>query len=91
MLTPSFRTNPPLVVTIIFTALGVLDEIATPDDEERKTLSNFVYNKLPGLVKEGKIKPNVITKWEGGIEKVPEAIEYLAAGKVSGEKIVLSL
>ena len=91
MLTPPFPTNRPLVVTIIFTALGVLDEIATPDDEERKTLSNFVYNKLPRLVKEGKIRPNVITRWEGGIEKVPEAIEYLATGKVSGEKIVLSL
>lgn len=83
-----FTTNIPLVDTLIYTAFGVQDEYTTSDDDERKSLSAFIYNKLPGLVKEGKIKPNVITEWEGGLEKVPDAIEYLATGKVSGEKIV---
>lgn len=76
---------------MIYTAFGVESENTTPDDEERQSLSAFIYNKLPGLVKEGKIKPNVITKWEGGLERVPDAIEHLATGKVSGEKIVFSL
>lgn len=54
-------------------------------------MSTFIYRKLPGLVRAGKLRPNVITKWEGGFEKVPDAIEYVAAGKVSGAKIVFSL
>lgn len=76
---------------MIYTAFGVRDESTISDEEERQSLSAFIYNKLPGLVKEGKIKPNVITKWEGGLEKVPDGIEHLATGKVSGEKIVFSL
>ena len=87
-LTLLFSTNSPVLDTLIYTAFGVRDETTTSDDDERQTLSAFIYNKLPGLVKEGKIKPNVITEWEGGLEKVPDAIEYLATGKVSGEKIV---
>ena len=81
----------PLVVSSLWLALGVQAENTIPDDKERETVSTFIYRKLPGLVRAGKIKPNVITKWEGGLEKVPDAIEYLAAGKVSGAKIVFSL
>ena len=76
---------------MIYTAYGIREGNAVLDDEERENLSRFIYDKLPGLVKEGKIKPNVITKWEGGLEKVPDAIDHLAEGKVTGEKIVLSL
>jgi len=87
----AIRKDVDIISTIIYTAFGVQDGNIIPNEEERKSLSTFIYNKLPGLVKEGKIKPNVINKWEGGLEKVPGAIEHLAAGKVSGEKIVLSL
>lgn len=79
------------VDTIIYTAFGVKEGNLFPDDGERENLSSFIYDKLPGLVRERKIKPNVITEWEGGLERAPDAIEHLAAGKVSGEKIVLSL
>lgn len=81
----------PFTVTIIYSAFGVQGRDSISDEEERKSLSSFIYNKLPGLVKEGRIKPNVIKRWDGGLEGVPDAIEHLAAGKVSGEKIVLSL
>lgn len=86
----TLRKDVEVLFTLIYSAFGVRDEATVPNDAERRNLSNFIGNKLPGLVREGKIKPNVITKWEGGLEKVPDAIEYLAAGKVSGEKIVFS-
>lgn len=79
------------VVSSLWLALGVPAENTIPDDKEREVVSTFIYNKLPGLVRERKTRPNAITKWEGGLEKVPGAIEYLAAGKVSGAKIVFSL
>ena len=91
---PKYYLSPlirPPADTLIYTAFGVQGGNTVADDEERKHLSGFIYDKLPGLVKEGKIKPNVITKWDGGLDRVPDAIEYLAAGKVSGEKIVFSL
>lgn len=81
----------PFAVTLIYTAFGVRGGSSVSNDDERRSLSAFVYNKLPALFEEGKIKPNVITKWEGGLEKVPDGIEHLATGKVSGEKIVFSL
>ncbi|KAF9648259.1 GroES-like protein [Thelephora ganbajun] len=87
----AMRRDVDIIYTLIYTAFGVQDGNTVPDNEERQNLSAFIYNKLPGLVKEGKIKPNAITKWEGGLERVPDAIEHLAAGKVSGEKIVFSL
>ena len=75
--------SPHLVVTLLYTALGVREANTIPDEEECKNLLVFVYGVLPGLVREGKIKPNVITEWGGGLEKVPDEVEHLAAGRPS--------
>ena len=85
-----FFDQTPLVLGSLWLAFGVQPRI--PYMMTRKvTVSTFIYSKLPGLVRSRKIKPNVTTKWEGGLEKVPDAIDYLAAGKVSGAKIVFGL
>jgi len=49
-----------------------------------------LWNKLPGLVKGG-LKPNVVKKFDGGLENVETALDYLAQGKASGEKVVYTL
>ena len=49
-----------------------------------------MWEKLPGLVKGG-LKPNIIKKFDGGLDNVEAALNYLAQGKASGEKIVYSL
>lgn len=77
--------------TLIYTAFGVWDGSTVLDGGERQNLPAFIYNKLPGLVREGGIKPNGVTKWEEGVGKVPDAIGHLAAGKVSGGKLVFGL
>ena len=59
-------------------------------EEERAVLSKFLWEKLPGLVKGG-LKPNVIKKFDGGLDNVDAALDYLVQGKASGEKIVYTL
>jgi len=53
-------------------------------------LSKFLWDKLPGLVKGG-LKPNVIKTFDGGLDNVEAALDYLMQGKASGEKIVYTL
>ena len=44
--------------------------------------------KVPGLVKEGLVKPLPVKLWEGGLSAVPDGLQYMREGKVSAEKIV---
>ena len=55
--------------------------------EDRAKLVEFL-KKVPGLVKEGKIKPLPIKFWEGGLDSIPAGLQYMREGKVSAEKIV---
>jgi hypothetical protein len=49
-----------------------------------------LWENLPGLVK-GDLKPNVIKKFDGGLDNIDAALDYLMQGKASGEKIVYTL
>jgi len=75
--------------TLIYTAYGPAANTKN-DEEERATLSTFLWGKLPVLVRGG-LKPNVIKKFEGGLDNVETALDYLAQGKASGEKIVFTI
>ena len=44
--------------------------------------------KLPKFVKDGAVKPLPIKLWEGGLQGVPDGLQYMREGKVSAEKIV---
>ena len=77
------------LVTFIYTAYGPTVNTAN-NEEERAVLSKFLWEKLPGLVKGG-LKPDVIKKFDGGLDNVEAALDYLVEGKASGEKIVYTL
>ncbi|KAG9019373.1 hypothetical protein FRB90_003477 [Tulasnella sp. 427] len=47
------------------------------------------YSQLPTYTKEIKVMP--LKKWSGGLDALPEALEYLKAGKASAEKIAITL
>jgi Zn-dependent alcohol dehydrogenase len=47
--------------------------------------------KLEELVSAGKIKPNPVKLWPGGLEAVNEGFQYMREGKVSAEKIVYNV
>ena len=78
--------------TVIYTALGRaytyangVQFPAAPADREH--MANFL-KKVPGLVKEGKVKPLPVKLWEGGLSAIPDGLQYMKEGKVSAEKIV---
>lgn len=56
-----------------------------PDDREQ--MARFL-KKVPQLVKDGVVKPPAIKLWEGGLEVIPDGLQYMREGKVSAEKIV---
>jgi NADPH:quinone reductase-like Zn-dependent oxidoreductase len=78
-------------VMIIFTAYGFEYKPYGLNDDDRRELSAFLQ-KVSGLVKDGKLKPTPIKKFEGGLEKVfSVGYKYLAEGKASAEKVVFTL
>ena len=53
-------------------------------------MANFL-KYVPGLVQSEAVKPNPIKLWEGGLEAIPDGLQYMREGKVSAEKIVYRL
>jgi len=77
--------------TIIFAAYGFEFRSFGLNDGDRRELSAFLQ-KVPGLVKDRKIKPPPIKKFEGGLEKVcSDGYKYFTDGKVSAERVVFTL
>ena len=80
--------------TLLYTALGrefTRGSNTWPaSPEDRAQIAAFLP-KLPQLVAERKIIPNKIRFWEGGLDAIPEGLQYLKEGKASAEKIVFTL
>lgn len=47
------------------------------------------YRRLPDYLTELDVVPRKI--WDGGLNGIPAALEYVKAGKISGEKIVVKV
>lgn len=77
--------------TLIYTALG--RAFAWPSSQYPVSLDDRAHmvqflKKVPGLVKEGLVKPLPVKLWEGGLSAIPDGLQYMREGKVSAEKIV---
>ncbi|KAI8982799.1 GroES-like protein [Trametes punicea] len=89
------RTDVERVYTAIYWALGRAYSFG-PDahfparPEDRTHMAQFL-KKIPALVKDGLIKPMPIKRWEGGLEAIPEGLQYMRQGKVHAEKVVYRL
>ncbi|KAI0646318.1 GroES-like protein [Trametes meyenii] len=46
---------------------------------------------IPRLIKQGRLVPNPLKPWDGGLATLPQGLKYLQEGKVSGEKIVVRI
>jgi hypothetical protein len=80
-----------MTVVNIFCSYGFGYAGLGPDDDARRVLSAFLQ-KVPELVKDGKLKCIPVKKFEGGLEKVvSDGFEYIASGKVSAEKVVFTV
>ncbi|CDO68641.1 hypothetical protein BN946_scf184996.g72 [Trametes cinnabarina] len=86
------RTDVERIYTLLYWALGRefsfgpgADHLVRPED--RAHMVQFL-KKVPGLVKQGLIKPLPIKLWEGGLSSIPDGLQYMREGKVHAEKIV---
>ncbi|KAG9045536.1 hypothetical protein FS837_006137 [Tulasnella sp. UAMH 9824] len=66
---------------------SVLDVSDDPQSDYAKIVE--WYSQLPKYAKDLKVMP--IKSWPGGLDALPEALEYLKAGKTSAEKIAITL
>jgi len=58
-----------------------------------KLMAKWNRKILPGYLEAGKLSPSTIPPkvYKGGLEAIPEALDYSRQRKVSGEKVVVSL
>jgi len=78
-------------VTIIFDAYGFEFQSYGISDDDRRELSVFLQ-KVPSLIRDGKLKPTPIKKFGGGLDKVySDGFKYFSEGKVSAERVVFAL
>ena len=66
--------------------IGPVTEFAPSSTDHDQVASRMP--KIEALVNSGKVKPNPVKFWPGGLEAVSEGLQYMREGKVSGEKIV---
>ncbi|KAI0707838.1 GroES-like protein [Earliella scabrosa] len=89
------RKDVEVIHTLLYTALGRAFDFG-PDTqypaslEDKAQIVQFL-KKLPQLVLEGAVKPLPVKLWEGGLEAIPDGLQYMREGKVSAEKIVYRL
>jgi len=88
------REDVVLQPTLIYTSLGrsfsMLGQEYPVIPEDRAHMVAFL-KKVPELVRTKKISPNKTKVWEGGLQAVPDGLQYMREGKVSAEKIVYRL
>ncbi|KZT71551.1 GroES-like protein [Daedalea quercina L-15889] len=77
--------------TLIYTSLGrevnLHGTIWAASPEDHAHMAEFL-SKTPELVASGKVKPNPIKFWDGGLNAVSDGLQYMREGRNSGEKIV---
>ncbi|KAH9931719.1 GroES-like protein [Epithele typhae] len=79
---------------LLYTALGRDwtwgDKAWSAVPEDREEMARFL-EVLPELVGEGGIRPLPVKMWEGGLDAIPDGLDYLKEGKASGEKVVFRI
>lgn len=85
------RSDVQVMFMIVYSAYGFQYGPYGLNDDDRRELAAFLQ-KVPGLVREGKLKPAPVKKLGGGLEHVfSDGYKYLADGKVSAERVVFAL
>lgn len=67
---------------------GLTGRQASKEDHE---LCAEFFQKLPKLLVEGKIQPNLVKLFEDGLDAVPRGFQEYRDGQISGYKVVYKL
>ncbi|KAJ1302582.1 hypothetical protein OPQ81_002899 [Rhizoctonia solani] len=76
--------------TLIYTALGREFGNFPASPHDREHMASWIP-KLEELAATGKVKPNPVKLWPGGMAAVNDGFQYMRQGKVSAEKIVYNI
>ncbi|KAH9918101.1 GroES-like protein [Fomitopsis serialis] len=89
------RKDVEFIHTLLYTAFGRPFSLGPqakyavqPNDKAQ--IAAFM-KKMPQLLRDDCIVTNRIKLWEGGLQAIPEGLQYMREGKVSAEKIVYHL
>lgn len=85
--------RPIIMYTLFGRGFGLLQPIGpkfAPSPSDRAGLAKF-YALLPGLIKNGSIKPSPIQEQGTGFDKIAPGLDLLRQGKVAGRKLVIRL
>ncbi|KDN36241.1 hypothetical protein RSAG8_11004, partial [Rhizoctonia solani AG-8 WAC10335] len=86
----ALRSDVVIQHTLIYTALGRAFGNFPASPHDREHMASWIP-KLEELVAKGKVKPNPVKLWPGGLVSVNDAFQYMRDGKVSAEKIVYNV
>ncbi|KAI0764637.1 GroES-like protein [Fomes fomentarius] len=88
------RPNVERIFILLYTALGEAFEALGshyPAALSDRAQVKAFCNKMPKLIELGKLRANPLKLWNGGLDAIPEGIQYIKEGKQHGEKIVYRL
>lgn len=92
---PNKRKDVEIIRTLLYTATGKEFQMGSfhfaPIPEDREFMAKFIKEELEPLLIEKKLKANVTRLCQGGLDSIHEGMDYVQAGKVSGEKLVYHL
>ncbi|KAG8709048.1 hypothetical protein FRC09_000899 [Ceratobasidium sp. 395] len=80
-----------LIYTVFGRSFGYHPKAQFPASAEDHNHMASWMPKLTELVNAGKVKPNPVKLWPGGLEAVTEGFQYMREGKVSAAKIVYNV
>ncbi|CAE6507528.1 unnamed protein product [Rhizoctonia solani] len=86
----ALRSDVVIQHTLIYTALGRAFGNFPASPHDREHMASWIP-KLEELVASGKVKPNPVKLWSGGLASVNDGFQYMRDGKVSAEKIVYNV
>ncbi|KAG9127727.1 hypothetical protein FRC07_010339 [Ceratobasidium sp. 392] len=80
-----------LIYTVFGRSFGYHPKAQFPASAEDHNHMAAWMPKLTELVNSGKVKPNPVKLWSGGLEAVKDGFQYMREGKVSAAKIVYNV
>ncbi|GAA5997180.1 zinc-binding alcohol dehydrogenase family protein [Rhodotorula paludigena] len=90
-----YKDKVPAEMTLVYTVLGVAFDwpgVSFPEmPEDKRQMEEWCAKHIPELVASGKLKPNPIKSFDGGLANITEGLDYIKAGKNRAQKVTYKI